>query len=73
MKALMVIGILCIALGVFGFARGGFSYTKEKGKADLGPVEVKVTDKEKVRMSPVLSGLAVAGGVALLVAGARKR
>ena len=73
MKALVVIGILLIALGVFGFARGGFSYNKEKGKADLGPVEVKVTDKERVHMSPVLSGLAVAGGVALLVAGARKR
>ena len=73
MKALMIVGIILIALGVIGFARGGFSYTKEKGKADLGPVEVKVTDKEKVRMSPALSGLAIAGGVVMVVAGARKR
>lgn len=73
MKPLMIVGILLIALGIFGFARGGFSYTKEKGKADLGPVEVKVTDKEKVRLSPALSGLALAGGVVLVFAGARKR
>jgi uncharacterized membrane protein len=73
MRPISIIGVVLIILGVIGLATGGFSYTKNKETADLGPIDISVKEKEHVGVPTWLSVAAVAGGVVLLVAGARRR
>ena len=55
-----------------GFAVGGFSFTHTEKVVDLGPIEASADKKESVPIPPVLAGLALVGGVVLLVAGTRR-
>jgi hypothetical protein len=72
MNGLRVTALALIVAGVLALAYGGFSYTKENTALKLGPVELKVQEKERVNV-PVWAGLAgiVAGGL-LLVGASRK-
>lgn len=71
MKVATLVGILLVALGVIGFVTGGFSFTKKDTVVDAGPVQVSAERKETVPLSPILSGIAVVGGIVLIAAGAR--
>ena len=71
MKPAMVIGILLIVLGIIGFAAGGFSYTQHKQDAKVGPVEIGHNSMHTVFIPPVLSGIALVGGIGLVVVGAK--
>lgn len=73
MKAGVVVGIVLILLGIVGFAMGGFSFHHEKKDVDLGPVQISHEKKETVPISPILSGIALVGGIALVFAGARSK
>ena len=60
-------GSILLVLGILGAAYGGFSYTKEKGGAKIGPVEVQVTEKERVNI-PLWVGLVVgAAGLVMIL------
>ena len=72
MKPGTIIGIILIVLGVVGFALGGFSFTQKEKVLDLGPIEATAEDKETVPIPPILAGLALVGGVVLVVASARR-
>lgn len=67
MNIMRIIGILLILAGAAGLAYGQFSYTQETHKADLGPIQFEVKDKETVNI-PTWAGLGAVGiGVVLLV------
>ena len=72
MKPAAIVGLILIVLGVIGFAMGGFSFTHKEKVVDLGPIEASADKKESVPIPPVLAGLALVGGVVLLVAGTRR-
>ena len=60
-------GIVLLVLGLLGIAYGGFSYTKDKTAAKIGPIEIEVKEKEHVNI-PLWAGVAVAAvGAVLLV------
>jgi uncharacterized membrane protein YidH (DUF202 family) len=67
-----ILGILLIVLGVVALAYGGISYTRKEKVVDIGPIEATADRHETIPLPPVLGGLALAGGVALLVLGGRK-
>ncbi len=73
MKAATLVGILLIILGIAGFAMGGISFTHEKKDVDLGPVQLSHKQKDTLPISPILSTLALVGGIGLLVAGSRNK
>jgi hypothetical protein len=54
-----VLGVVLLVLGILGVVYGGFSYTKEKAGAKVGPLEVQVTEKEHVNV-PLWAGVLVA-------------
>jgi TRAP-type C4-dicarboxylate transport system permease small subunit len=58
-----MIAIVLLAVGVLALAYGGFSYTRQTHDAKIGPLEISVTEKERVNV-PVWAG------VALVVVGA---
>lgn len=72
MTPVRILGVVLIVAGALALAYGGFSYTKESTKAQLGPLQLKVQEKEQVNV-PTWAGLgAVAAGVVLLLAGKKK-
>jgi multidrug transporter EmrE-like cation transporter len=72
MSPLRILGIVLIVAGALGLAYGGFSYTKETHKAEIGPLKLQVQEKERVNV-PQWAGLAsIVAGVVLLVVGKGK-
>jgi hypothetical protein len=67
MNTAKLIGIILIVAGGLGLAYGGFSYTKETTGVKLGPIELKVEEKETVNVPMIVSGGAIAVGIFLLV------
>lgn len=59
--------IVLIIAGILGLAYGGFTYTKDTHKADLGPIELSVEEKETVNIPVWLGAGALIAGVLLLV------
>jgi hypothetical protein len=72
MNPTKLIGIILIVAGSLGLVYGGFSYTKETTGMKLGPIELKVEEKENVNVPLIVSAGAIALGVFLLVAVGRK-
>lgn len=64
-----VVGIGLIVLGLAGLAWGGFTYTTRETVVDLGPIHATRDKEHSIPMPPVLGGLAIAGGVGLLLFG----
>ena len=73
MKPITWVGIVLIVLGVFVFAYQGINYTRQKKVLDVGSVHITTETHERLPLSPLLGGLALAGGVVLLVVGARNK
>ena len=73
MKPATVIGILLIMVGIVGFALGGFSFKQEKKDVDMGPIQIEHQQTKHIPIPPIVSGIALVGGIGLLVVGARGR
>ena len=72
MKATQIIGIVLIVAGVLGLIFGGFSYTRDTTALKVGPIELKVQEKESIAIPVVASGLAIVIGAFLMFAGRTK-
>ena len=68
-----IVGIILIVLGSLGLLYGGFSYTRRRDTVQLGPMSATIKQRERVPIPPILSGIALAAGVGLLLVGRRKR
>ena len=71
MKPISWVGILLIVLGVLALAYQGINYTRQKKVLDVGSVHVTTQTHEQIPLPPIIGGLALVGGIALLVVGAR--
>ncbi len=73
MNAMKIVGVVLIVAGGLALAYGGFSYTKETHKAEIGPLKFSVEEKDRVNV-PQWAGLGpIAIGVVLLVLPAKKK
>ncbi len=69
MNTTKLIGIILVVGGLLGLLYGGFSYTKETTGLKLGPIELKVQEKERINIPLIVSAGGLALGVFLLVTG----
>ncbi len=72
MKPIIWVGILLIVLGGLALAYRGFNYTRHEQVMDVGPMHVTTETQDRVPIPPILGGLAVVGGIVLVVVGAKK-
>jgi len=71
-KPLTIVGIVLIALGVVALVYQGFTYTTKEKVLELGPLKAEVEREKTVPVPPILGVLAIAGGVVLVIVGARR-
>jgi hypothetical protein len=67
-----ILGIVLIVLGLAALVYGGISWTERNKVIDVGPVEVTTEDQERVPISPIIGGVILAAGVALVLKGGRR-
>lgn len=72
MKPTMIIGLILILLGVGAFAYKGITYTTREKIIDIGPIEASVDTRETIPLSPILGGISLVGGIALVIIGRKK-
>jgi hypothetical protein len=62
------LGMILIALGLFGLAWGGFTYTTREKVVDIGPIHATRDKTHNFPLAPLAGGLALIGGIVLLAA-----
>jgi hypothetical protein len=72
MKPVTIIGDILIVLGVVALAYQGITYTTNEKVVDLGPLKVEAKREKTIPLPPVLGGIALVGGIVLVIAGARR-
>jgi uncharacterized membrane protein len=71
MKTSSMVGIVLIVLGVIALAYQGITYTTRKKVLDIGPIQATKEEHNTIPLPPIVGGLALVGGVALLIAGSK--
>lgn len=67
-----LIGFVLVVVGVLALVYGGISYNRERTVLDVGPFKATATEQKNIPLSPIVGGIALVGGLILLVA-QRKR
>jgi hypothetical protein len=71
-SGLLVIAIVLIAIGVVSLAYQGITYTTREKVLEVGPIKATAEKEKTIPLPPILGGLALAGGVVLLLIGVRR-
>jgi hypothetical protein len=66
-----IAGIILIAIGILALVYQGFSYTQTKQDAKVGPIEIQHQETHDIPVPPIVGGICVVAGVAILVMGGR--
>ena len=72
MKSNSLIGIVLIVIGLIAFAYQGITYTTREKVIDIGPLQVSADKTRTFPLPPVVGGIALVGGIVLLVMGNKK-
>jgi uncharacterized membrane protein len=71
MKSASVAGLVLVILGVLALVYQGFTYTTQKKVLDVGPIQATKTEHNTIPLPPIVGGLALVGGIVLMVAGSK--
>lgn len=72
MKVITAVGIVLIVIGVVALVYQGITYTTREKVLEVGPVEITAATKKTIPLPPLLGGLALAGGIVLVIVGIRQ-
>lgn len=65
---LKIIGVILIVLGIVALVFQGITYTKHEKVIDVGPIHATHDEKKTIPLPPILGGIALVGGIVLLLA-----
>jgi hypothetical protein len=72
MKTNTLLGIILIIIGIVAFAYQGITYTTREKVIDIGPIQVSADKTKTIPLPPIVGGIALVGGIVLLVTGNKK-
>jgi hypothetical protein len=67
MGGIKILGIVLLAVGIFGLLYGHFDYTKETHEGNFGPFKFSIAEKETTVIPSWASIVVIVAGVVLLV------
>jgi hypothetical protein len=68
-----IVGVILIVLGIVAFVWGGVFWTDRDTVVDAGPLQIQTAEREGFALSPILGGIALVGGIVLLLVPQRRR
>jgi hypothetical protein len=68
-----IVGVVLVVVGILGLAWGGVFWRNEKTLFDDDLIEVTTSEREGFRLPPLAGGLALLGGIVLLILPDRRR
>jgi uncharacterized membrane protein len=71
MKSSSIVGILLIIFGIIALAYQGITYTTQKKVLDIGPIQTTKEEHKTIPLPPIVGGIAMVGGIALLLGGSK--
>ena len=66
-------GIILIVLGCLALAYQGIRYTTQENVIDIGSLKVTASEKKTLPLPPIVGGLALAAGLALVLVDRKKK
>ena len=66
-------GIILIVLGALALAYQGIRYTTREKLIDLGSIEVTASERKNIPLPPIVGGIAIAAGIALVLVDRKKK
>ena len=69
---LIAIGVVLILLGAAALVWQKVTYTERETVVEVGPVNITADTKKTIPLPPIMGGIAMAGGVVLIIVGAKK-
>jgi len=67
-----ILGLILIAVGTIALVYQGISYQSQDRVVDLGPLHVSAERTHTLPLPPIVGGVALLGGIALLIFGRQK-
>ena len=67
-----LVGIILIILGILALVYQGIQYTTKEKILDIGSLKVSADTKKTIPLPPVVGGVALVAGIALILAGPQK-
>jgi hypothetical protein len=61
-----IFGFVLMVLGILVLVYGGVSYNRQRTILDVGPFKATATEQKNVPLSPIVGGIALISGIALL-------
>jgi len=71
-RLLAIVGVVLIVAGGVSLFYRGIPYKSRDVVIDVGPITATAVSEKTWPIPPIVAGLAIAGGVVLVVIGARK-
>ena len=72
MKTYTLAGIILIVIGIAALAYQGITYTTREKVVDIGPIQMTAEKTKTLPLPPIVGGVALVGGIVLLVMGSKK-
>lgn len=72
MRAIAAVGVVLITIGLVALFMGGIPYTARETNVQIGPLNLEARER-RILVSPLAGGVAVAGGLVLVVLALRRR
>jgi hypothetical protein len=72
MKALTVVGVILIVVGIVALAYQGITYTTSEKVVDLGSLKVEAQREKTVPLPPIAGAAALVAGIILVVVSVRR-
>jgi hypothetical protein len=72
MKITIVLAVILIAIGIVAFGYQGITYTTRENVINLGPLKMTAEKTRTIPLPPIVGGIALVGGIVLLVVGRKK-
>jgi uncharacterized membrane protein YidH (DUF202 family) len=66
------VGIILIVLGVLALVYQGIHYTTREKILDIGSIKVSADTKKTIPLPPIVGGVALVAGIALILADRKK-
>ena len=67
MQMMKTLAFALVVLGILALVYGGVSYNRQRTVLDVGSFKATATEQKNIPLSPIVGGIALLGGMALLI------